>query len=254
MINDTKNIKRVTFLLVVMAALVSCSKKPTAVFSIPNTIAITGEKVKFTNDSKDAATYSWQFDDNTDLVDSVSPIHRFNQSGNYTISLKAYSKNHKYISEHTEALKVYGNCFYNYNGEVYNKNQFNYATMAKTSDTSGIYYSSSNIVNSATGNYGQIQIQIWKQIYGNTQSSLSEADFNSLFSLGRLNLAGTNFHLLITNDNNPPCDFSITSTDVFTITNLIAYKNGYIVEATFAYNPVGAYRVDNGYVCFYVGR
>ncbi|MGD1846789.1 MAG: T9SS type A sorting domain-containing protein, partial [Salibacteraceae bacterium] len=50
-----------------------------------------GNSVNFTNQSVNAQSYVWDFDDNSGLDTQVNPTHQFNQSGAYVVNLQANS-------------------------------------------------------------------------------------------------------------------------------------------------------------------
>lgn len=86
--------KRVNFLfsVIIIISLFSCTKQPTANFSVSNSGDIEiGDKVNFSNSSTDAKSYSWSFGDGGSSA-STSPSHEYTSSGTYTVSLTAINK------------------------------------------------------------------------------------------------------------------------------------------------------------------
>jgi cyclophilin family peptidyl-prolyl cis-trans isomerase len=84
------NQSKILFFLFVNVAmlLVSCSKKPMALFVIDAKDKAAPAKIKFDNQSKKADKFMWDFGDGTTSED-IAPNHRYLVSGKYTITLKA---------------------------------------------------------------------------------------------------------------------------------------------------------------------
>jgi len=90
--------KHTTCYLSVMALisfyfLTGCEKKesepePTASFTPSKTAAEVGENITFTNNSLNATTYEWDFDDGTTST-AENPTHAFSESGIFTVELTA---------------------------------------------------------------------------------------------------------------------------------------------------------------------
>jgi cyclophilin family peptidyl-prolyl cis-trans isomerase len=68
--------------------LAACAPKPSATFLKPTTKLVAPADYTFTNTTKVADSYEWDFGDGTTSKE-VSPTHRYNRSGNYTVTLKA---------------------------------------------------------------------------------------------------------------------------------------------------------------------
>lgn len=80
-----------SFLLPVLAALLlaSCAVKPTASFTVPTQKFVAPVEVSFANTTKfKDATYLWDFGDGTTSTEA-NPVHRYTQSGNHAVVLKA---------------------------------------------------------------------------------------------------------------------------------------------------------------------
>ena len=76
----------------IIIVLASCTKKPTAGFTISNSGDIEiGDKVEFINRSTDAVSYEWNFGDGETHI-STSPTHEYSESGTFYVSLKAMNK------------------------------------------------------------------------------------------------------------------------------------------------------------------
>jgi cyclophilin family peptidyl-prolyl cis-trans isomerase len=69
--------------------LVSCAVKPTASFTVPTQKFVAPVEVAFTNTTKfKAESYLWDFGDGTTSTEA-NPTHRYTQSGNHAVVLKA---------------------------------------------------------------------------------------------------------------------------------------------------------------------
>ncbi|MBP6812031.1 MAG: peptidylprolyl isomerase [Saprospiraceae bacterium] len=79
------------FIFPVFAAilLTSCAVKPTASFTVPTQKFVAPVEVSFTNTTKfKAETYLWDFGDGSTSTEA-NPKHRYTQSGNHAVVLKA---------------------------------------------------------------------------------------------------------------------------------------------------------------------
>lgn len=65
---------------------------PQANFSVDYTNVLPGEVVNFYNNSVDADSYQWDFGDGF-VTNEANPIHTYENEGNYTVRLAAYSHN-----------------------------------------------------------------------------------------------------------------------------------------------------------------
>jgi PKD repeat protein len=87
-----KNVSKITFTAALLSVFgmatlfTSCEDAPvpTAIFST----TIDGMEVTFTNSSKDADTYSWDFGDG-DSSEEMNPVHTYAENGDYQVSLTA---------------------------------------------------------------------------------------------------------------------------------------------------------------------
>ena len=80
-------------LLLATITLASCAVKPSASFTVPTEKFVAPVEVTFTNTTKfKAESYSWDFGDGTTSTEA-SPTHRFTQSGNHVVILKATKGN-----------------------------------------------------------------------------------------------------------------------------------------------------------------
>ncbi len=75
--------------LVLAIALSSCAIKPKPSFSVPEQKTTPLTTVKFTNTSLKAEKYEWDFGDGSPTSTEANPSHRFKNSGNYKVTLKA---------------------------------------------------------------------------------------------------------------------------------------------------------------------
>jgi PKD repeat protein len=87
-----KNVSKITFTIALLSVfglatlITSCEKAavPTAIFST----TIDGMEVTFTNSSKDASSYAWEFGDGETSTE-VSPVHIYAENDDYEVSLTA---------------------------------------------------------------------------------------------------------------------------------------------------------------------
>lgn len=86
-----------------VAMLASCNKgdKPKARFDY----AIDGMTVTFTNMSKDAEEYTWEFGDGTLFSKEENPVHEYAEEGTYTVKLTAKNKAGESVAEQTISLE-----------------------------------------------------------------------------------------------------------------------------------------------------
>ena len=77
-------------LIVSMLLFVSCGKEPEADFTWSPLEPVAGEEVKFTNLSKNAKSYSWNFGDMS-IGKETNPIHVYKKSGTYIVDLSAHN-------------------------------------------------------------------------------------------------------------------------------------------------------------------
>jgi len=66
----------------------SCGKRPIADFTWTPVTPTAGQEVKFTNNSKDAKSYSWNFGDMS-IGKDKNPTHIYKNAGNYIVDLQA---------------------------------------------------------------------------------------------------------------------------------------------------------------------
>lgn len=82
-----------------------CNKgpKPVAAFTMEPTNALAGDTIRFSNQSTDATSFSWDFGD-----DSVStlenPIHQFAEGGTFSVALTATGEGGKNTATHDITL------------------------------------------------------------------------------------------------------------------------------------------------------
>lgn len=62
--------------------------QPTASFTLSNTLAKIGEEITFTNQSRNASAYEWNFDDGNFSTEE-NPVHAYDSDGTYTVELTA---------------------------------------------------------------------------------------------------------------------------------------------------------------------
>jgi PKD repeat protein len=99
--------KKVHYLLnlIILLALASCQKTPTASFTTSSTTPKTGEIVSFNNTSENAESFNWNFGDGGTSTQE-NPNHTYANVGNYSVSLEVLSKNGKQKDIATIAISV----------------------------------------------------------------------------------------------------------------------------------------------------
>lgn len=243
----------IVFVFLIIALFTSCTKKPSSSFTVSETVNYAGKNIDFTNNSKDAYTYSWIYGDATDIENTTNPSHLYSKSGNYDVTLKAYSKNKKKLSESTNAIKVYGGLSYDYNSINW-QSDFDGIAMSKYTTASEVAYSNSSTVSLNKG-AGYVEFSIGRKVKNNTSTSLTDEDFKKLFTIGNVTKSDTNNRTVILINGGLNYSFfgSTITEDNFVITNTMPYRNGFIVEATFSFGN-NLLKVDNGKICFYVEK
>ena len=78
------------FLPVINMLVTACGKQPTADFSWYPQEPVAGEEVKFTNLSKDAKSYDWNFGDMS-ISSKTNPAHIYKRPGTYIVDLLAHN-------------------------------------------------------------------------------------------------------------------------------------------------------------------
>ncbi len=74
--------------LLAILLLSSCAFKPVASFTVPTGKLVAPAEVAFTNNSRKAESYAWDFGDGAKSTEA-NPIHRYTHSGNYEVVLNA---------------------------------------------------------------------------------------------------------------------------------------------------------------------
>jgi len=93
------------FILLLAVAIFSCRKLPLVAFE-PSTFTLgVGDTVFFTNSSKNAATYLWEFGDGTESEEE-SPYPTYDTLGVFTVKLTAISEGGGAKHTRTEDLIV----------------------------------------------------------------------------------------------------------------------------------------------------
>lgn len=100
-----KNVLSIVAITVLVLGLLitSCEKAPvpTAIFST----TVDGMEVTFTNSSKDADTYAWDFGDGGTSAE-MNPVHTYAENGDYTVSLTATGEGGEDIMTQTVTIDV----------------------------------------------------------------------------------------------------------------------------------------------------
>jgi PKD repeat protein len=76
---------------VVVPVNVLAEAPPIASFTVELDTVLLGDTVKFTNNSANTASYEWDFGDDSAIDTTSSPVHVYDEPGNYEISLTAIS-------------------------------------------------------------------------------------------------------------------------------------------------------------------
>ncbi len=100
--------KKNLFIMSVLIAflfVISCQKEPETSFTMNVNEAFTGDTLSFTNTTISGDHYSWNFGDNTTSTDE-NPKHVYTKSGEYTVTLKAFSKNGKKTGTSEQTIKI----------------------------------------------------------------------------------------------------------------------------------------------------
>jgi len=92
-------------LIIVSVALSSCEVEPFAGFYASEVAVDIQEYVYFTNNSRDAKYYEWDFGDGTSST-ANNPAHKYAQSGLYTVTLTAISRDN-IIDRAYQDIEVY---------------------------------------------------------------------------------------------------------------------------------------------------
>lgn len=82
----------------------ACVREPEAGFSYDLTSMVAQKAIQFTNLSSNATQYEWNFGDGTELVNSINPVHTYERSGSYTVSLTAIGEDG--TASYTETIAV----------------------------------------------------------------------------------------------------------------------------------------------------
>ena len=100
--------KTLKYLVPIAAAAVifsSCNRQPQADFTMSSSEVYEGEEVTFTNNTKRAKSYSWNFGD-SNYSEEENPKHSYTRYGNYVVELTCYSNNEKKVDKHLVSLIV----------------------------------------------------------------------------------------------------------------------------------------------------
>ncbi len=92
-------------ILLLVFSLVGCQKEPTAAFTSSKTSTLINDTVSFTNFSKDADYYEWDFGDNTKSKEK-NPIHIYTKQSDYKVTLTAFNKSGKKSSSVSQKIII----------------------------------------------------------------------------------------------------------------------------------------------------
>ncbi len=93
--------------LSILIVLGACTKNPVPFFNYEKTRILENDSVKvtFTNKSKDAASYIWEFGDGF-TSSEINPTHYYTQSSSFKVTLKALSKDKKKITNYNANITI----------------------------------------------------------------------------------------------------------------------------------------------------
>jgi PKD repeat protein len=95
---------------VLLISLVSCQKdkeQPKASFSVEDDEVFVGQTVKFTNESTNASSYSWDFGDGSTSA-LENPTHVFNEAGTFTVTLSVENGEDEYSMDINVTVSLTG--------------------------------------------------------------------------------------------------------------------------------------------------
>jgi PKD repeat protein len=97
--------KNIFAILVLTVLVSSCAKEPVAEFTYSHDRPLEGDSIYFYNTSSLATYFEWDFGDGTTSKEE-SPKKAFKSTGNYNVSLKAFSENGKKSGEVSKIVAV----------------------------------------------------------------------------------------------------------------------------------------------------
>lgn len=98
-------IKFLSMATLIVVAMTSCQKQPEACFTASKTEVDVKEGITFTDCSKEAVNYKWDFGDGTTSTEKA-PKKSFEKSGTYTVKLTTTSKKDKKSDEVQQIITV----------------------------------------------------------------------------------------------------------------------------------------------------
>jgi len=97
---------KILFIIVMVAAIfTSCQKEPSAKFTSSKVSANVNETIIFSNSSKDADNYEWEFGDGQTST-TENPTHSYSSAGTFSVKLTAFSKNGKKEDDATGIITI----------------------------------------------------------------------------------------------------------------------------------------------------
>ncbi len=113
-----KNLINTFFILLLTTIIMSsCANEPEVGFYTDKTDVLAGENVKFTNTSTESYSYMWDFGDGN-TSKSENPAHIYENSGEYTVALTAFSKNENKTNTDSLQINVKANEI-QFNGKIF---------------------------------------------------------------------------------------------------------------------------------------
>ena len=189
--------------LILAMVVVSCSEKDPLPLSNASfewlTIAPERyQEVKFENLSSNAKTYEWDFGDGSAISTEIAPIHTYGESGDFIVSLKAYTEDDQ-VSTETKVLDI---------GERYLTGM--YITNISPNDAEGNPWDDDGTGPDVLMQFGPVNFESEEEFEGFFIESLLPEDYNTAFGISTLDFLSENYKL--TNE-----DFFILLEEVDTV-------------------------------------
>ena len=207
-------------LLVASIYLVSCTEKDpfplsSASFAITTVSPEIHLPIKFENLSTNASTYKWDFGDGSESSTEIAPIHTYEESGDFIVSLTAFTEDDQESTE-TRVIKV---------GERYLTGMFLININMK--DSNGNPWDNDGSGPDVLMQLGPVDFESEDEIEGFFVDSLNVGTFQTPIGITTIDLLSENYKL--TDE-----DFFILLEEVDTVNNEPIYTH--MIEL--AFNPV----------------
>ena len=213
--------KKISYLaMIIVLFIVSCSEKDP--FPLPQSsfdvFTISPEKdlpVRFENRSTNAATYEWNFGDGSAVSTEIAPIHTYEESGEFIVSLTSFSEDDQKSTE-TRVIKI---------GDRYLTGM--YIININMKDGNGDPWDEDGSGPDVLMQLGPVDFESEDEIEGFYVDSLNVGQFQTPIGISTLDLLSPDYKLL---DE----DFFILLEEVDTVDNEPVYRQ--MIELNF--NPV----------------